>query len=84
MKTLAIWFARRYALSLVQDMVKAKSADVAKWAARIGVWIERFGLVAKYLATLSDRLADGELTDAEAKAALDEANALAKQLTEGN
>lgn len=84
MKTLAIWFAKRYALSLVQDMVKAKSADVAKWAARIGVWIERFGLVVKYLAGLSDKLSDGELTDAEAKAALDEANALAKQLTEGN
>ena len=84
MKTLAIWFAKRYALSLVQDMVKAKSADVAKWAAHIGVWIERFGLVAKYLATLSDRLADGELTDAEAQAALDEANILVKQLTEGN
>lgn len=81
MKSLAIWFAKRYALSLVQDMVKAKSGDVAKWATRIGVWIERFGLVVKYLASLSDKLADGELTDAEGKAALEEANALALDLT---
>ena len=82
MKTLAIWFCKRYALSLVQDAVAAKSADVGKWATRIGQWIERFGLVVKYLASLSDKLADGELTKDEAENALKEANELAKQLTQ--
>ena len=81
MKTLAVWFAKRYALSLVQDMVKAKRGDVETWATRIGVWIERFGLVVKYLASLCDKLSDGELTDEEGKAALAEAKALAEQLT---
>lgn len=82
MKTLAIWFAKRYALSLVQDMVKAKSKDVALWATRIGTWIERIGVVVRYLASLSDKLADGELTKDEAEAALAEAKALAEQLTQ--
>ena len=82
MKTLAIWFCKRYALSLVQDAVRAKSNEVATWATRIGQWIERFGLVVKYLASLSAKLADGELTKDEAEAALAEANELAKQLTE--
>ena len=82
MKTLAIWFAKRYALSLIQDAVRAKSDTVAVWATRIGTWIERFGLVVRYLASLSDKLADGELTKDEAEAALNEAKALAEQLTQ--
>ena len=82
MKTLAIWFCKRYALSLIQDAVKAKADTVALWATRIGVWIERIGLVVKYLAGLSDKLADGELTKEEAENALAEAKALAEQLTQ--
>ncbi|MBR4615342.1 MAG: hypothetical protein IKO55_07025 [Kiritimatiellae bacterium] len=81
MRSLAIWFAKRYALSLVQDAVKAKSGDVAKWATRIAVWIERMGLVVRFLASLADKLADGELTSEEGKAAVAEANALAIEFT---
>lgn len=81
MKTLAIWFGKKYALSLVQDAVSAKKDKVAKWAQRIAVWIERIGLVAKFLGSLADRLSDGVLTEAEAEMSVKEAKLLAEQVT---
>lgn len=81
MKTLAIWFGKKYALSLVQDAVSAKKDKVAKWATRIGVWIERIGYVAKFLGSLAEKLSDGEITSAEANAAITEAKQLAEQVT---
>lgn len=81
MKTLAIWFGKKYALSLIQDAVSAKKDKVAKWAKRIAVWIERIGLVAKYLGALADRLSDGALTADEATSSVSEAKQLAEQVT---
>ncbi len=81
MKTLAIWFGKKYALSLIQDAVSAKKDKVAKWAVRIGVWIERIGYVAKFLGSLAEKLSDGEITSAEADAAISEAKQLAEQVT---
>ena len=81
MKTLAIWFGKKYALSLIQDAVSAKKEKVAKWATRIGVWIERIGYVAKFLGALADRLSDGVLTVGEADATITEAKQLAEQVT---
>ena len=81
MKTLAIWFGKKYALSLIQDAVSAKKDKVAKWATRIGVWIERIGYVAKFLGSLAEKLSDGEITSAEATAAIAEAKQLAEQVT---
>ncbi len=81
MKTLAIWFGKKYALSLVQDAVSAKKDKVAKWATRIGVWIERIGYVAKFLGSLAEKLSDGEITNDEAQSAIAEAKLLAEQVT---
>ena len=81
MKTLAIWFGKKYALSLVQDAVSAKKDKVAKWSQRIAVWIERIGLVAKFLGALADRLSDGVLTEVEAEMSVKEAKQLAEQVT---
>jgi len=81
MKTLAIWFGKKYALSLIQDAVHEKKDKVAKWATRIGVWIERIGYVAKFLGSLADKLADGEITSNEANEAIAEAKQLAEQVT---
>ena len=81
MKTLAIWFGKKYALSLIQDAVSAKKDKVAKWATRIGVWIERIGYVAKFLGALAERLSDGEITSAEATDTISEAKQLAEQVT---
>ena len=81
MKTLAIWFGKKYAISLIQDAVSAKKDKVAKWAVRIGVWIERIGYVAKFLGSLAEKLSDGEITSAEADSAIKEAKQLAEQVT---
>lgn len=81
MKTLAIWFGKKYALSLIQDAVSAKKDKVAKWSQRIAVWIERIGYVAKFLGALADRLSDGVLTEAEAEMSVKEAKQLAEKVT---
>ena len=81
MKTLAIWFGKKYALSLIQDIVSAKKDKVSKWATRIGVWIERIGYVAKFLGSLAEKLSDGEFTTVEANSVLAEAKLLAEMVT---
>ena len=81
MKTLAIWFGKKYALSLVQDAVSAKKDKVAEWSKRIGVWIERVGYVVKFLGSLADRLADGVVTAEEADDTINEAKLLAEKVT---
>lgn len=81
MKTLAIWFGKKYALSVVQDLVKSKKEKVSEWSRRIGVWIERIGLVAKYLGTIAEALEDGELTEDEAQKAITDAKALSEAVT---
>jgi hypothetical protein len=81
MKTLAIWFGKRYVLGLVQDAVSAKEEKVAEWAVRIGIWIERIGYVVKFFGSLADKLADGEITSAEAESAVREAKSLAEAVT---
>ena len=81
MKTLAIWFGKRYALSLIQDMVRAKADTVSRWSARVNLWAERAGLALTFLAELSDRLSDGELTRDEADATLAAALRLADEIT---
>jgi hypothetical protein len=83
MKQLAIWFGKRYALSVVRDMVAAKSGAVAKWSARVAVWAERAGLAVQFLQGVADRLADGELSEREAADTLQAAEALARQITGG-
>ena len=81
MKTLAIWFGKRYALGVVQDMVSSRRDDVGYWAGRVARWVENVGLAARFLGDLADRLRDGELTAEEAEQTLAEARELARQIT---
>lgn len=81
MKTLAIWFGKKYALSVVQDIIAAKKENVAEWAKRINIWIERIGKVVKFLGTLAEALEDGNLTKEEAEGAIADAKKLAEEVT---
>lgn len=81
MKTLAIYLAKKYALSAVKDAIRAHGTDVAKWASRIGVWLGKLRVATAYLERLAERLNDGELDDAEADSTIKEAEVLAKEIT---
>lgn len=81
LKSIAAWICRKYAVGVVQDLVKAKSGEVADWSYRIHEWILRLSSIVRFLDDVAVSLKDGELTDNEAKYIVDNAKALAESVT---
>ena len=80
MKSIVIWFAKKYALDAVKDAVSAKSDDVSKWSKKVGVWLGKIRLMTAFLERLAERLSDGALSDAEAERTIEESQILAKEV----
>ena len=81
MKTIVMWFVKKYALGAVQDAVSSKSDKVSAWSAKVGQWLAKARLVVAYLERLAERLKDGALTDEEADRTMEEAQILVKEVT---
>ena len=79
MKAIAKYLAKKYAFAAVKDAVSAHGGAVSAWSVRVGGWLAVAQRVVAFLSRLSDRLADGELTDAEADATLEEAQGLVRE-----
>ena len=82
MKSIIIWFAKKYALSAIQDAVDANKDEVGRWSQRIRVWLRYIGKVSVFLDQLAAKLEDGVLTAEEADVAVEEARTLATELKE--
>ena len=80
MKSIVIWFAKKYALDAVKDAVAVRSGDVSYWSKRVGMWLGKARLVVAFLERLAERLNDGALTDDEATRTVEEAQLLAKEV----
>ena len=80
LKSLAIYLAKKYAVSAVQDAVAAKKPQVAEWATKISGYIVKVNRVLSFLIDLSRRLEDGELTDQEAADTIAEAKDIADSI----
>lgn len=80
LKSLAIYLVKKYAVSAVQDAVKAKKPEVAEWATKIGGWIVKVNRLLAFLNALAGRLSDGELTDQEAAETISEAKDIADSI----
>ena len=81
LKSLVIYFAKKYAVSAIQDAVKAKKPQVAEWATKITGYIVKANRAFAFLDALANRLADGELTDQEAADTIAEAKDIAESIT---
>ena len=81
LKSLVIYFAKKYAVAAVQDAVKAKKPQVAEWATKITGYIVKANRAFAFLDALANRLADGELTDQEAADTIAEAKDIAESIT---
>lgn len=82
LKSLAIYLAKKYAVSAIQDAVKAKKPEVAIWATKIGAWTVAANRLLAFLFALSRRLEDGELTDREAADTIAEAKDIADAIAQ--
>lgn len=81
LKSLVIYFAKKYAVSAVQDAVKAKKPEVSAIALKVSAYAQKAAAVVAFLNALAQRLADGELTDQEAADTICEAKDLAESIT---
>lgn len=81
LKSLAIYLVKKYAVSAVQDAVKAKKPQVSEWATKISGWIVKINRLLAFLNALAGRLSDGELTDQEAADTIAEAKDIAEEIT---
>lgn len=80
MKTVAIYLAKKYAIGFVRSAVTAKKDKVSYWAKKVQTAAVKAEAVLMFLKVLAARLADGELTQEEASATVDEAKALATEI----
>lgn len=67
------WFAKKYAVSLVNDAIKAIQDKVD-----IDIWISRINKVIAYLQSILKKLEDKKITADEADAIIDETKELFK------
>lgn len=74
MKTLVIWLVKKYALSAIKDVVAANKDKVSYYSDKLSFWIGKVKEALSFLEALASRLADGELTDDEATATIDDAS----------
>lgn len=81
LKSLAIYLAKKYAVSAVQDAVAAKKPEVSAIAAKVSAYAQKAASVVAFLNALALRLSDGELTDQEAADTIAEAKELAETVT---
>ena len=77
MKSIILWFGKKYAISAVKEMVACNSEEVSTWTLKINKWIDKIEAVLKFLRDTSTRLADGDLTTDEAEEIISEAKELA-------
>lgn len=80
MKTIALWFGKKYAISVVKEMVACNSEEVSTWTFRINKWIDKIESVLKFLRDVSTRLTDGDLSTEEAEEIISEAKELAETI----
>ena len=67
MKTLAVWLAKKYALSAIEDATRAKKDKIASAVAKVTKWMNAVDELGKFLSCLRTKLQDGVLEKAESE-----------------
>lgn len=79
MKTLIIYFAKKYLVKELNDILKQHEDDVAKVTATIDKWINRLQKIIKQLKALNNRVLDCNIDDDEVKDTIAEVEQLIKE-----
>ena len=78
MKTIILFFAKRYIVSALNDLMQKYKGNVTKASEVIGVWIVRLQAIVGQLKRINERISDGKVEDQEIDDSISEIEALVK------
>ena len=79
MKTIILFFAKRYIVSALNDLMQKYKGNVTKTSEVIGIWIERLQAIVGQLKRINERISDGKVDDQEIDDSISEIEALVKE-----
>ena len=72
MKKLILYFAKKYIVNAVNDLLSGNKGKVLTVTNTISIWVDRLERIIATLKSLNAKFADGEFTDDELKESTDE------------
>ena len=72
MKKLILYFAKKYIVGAVNDLLSGNKGKVLTVTNTIGIWVDRLERIIAALKSLNAKFSDGEFTDDELKESTDE------------
>lgn len=79
MKTLIIWFAKKYLVSALNDVLEKYKDNVGTICEIISAWIRRLQIIVEELKMILARVSDGKIEDEEVLKSKDEIEAIIKE-----
>ena len=79
MKTLIIWFAKKYLVSALNDVLEKYKDNVSVICEIISTWIRRLQIIVEELKMILARVSDGKIEDEEVLKSKDEIEAIIKE-----
>lgn len=79
MKTLIIWFAKKYLVSALNDVLEKYKDNVSTICEIISAWIRRLQIIVEELKMILARVSDGKIEDEEVLKSKDEIEAIIKE-----
>ena len=76
MKTLIIWFAKKYLISALNDVLDKYKDNVSVICEIISTWIRRLQIIVEELKMILARVSDGKIEDEEVLKSKDEIEAI--------
>lgn len=78
-KSIVKSLAKKYIISAIQEVVEAKKERVVYYTGLVSMWVMRLRSAILFLEGLCTKMEDGQLTDDEADAVIEEAEELVKE-----
>lgn len=79
MKSIAIWIAKKYAISAINDVFKKYDQNITKISEQIGLWTGRLQKIIDQLYRINERVKDADLTQEEVEQSIDEIERLIRE-----
>lgn len=79
MKKLILYFAKKYIVNAVNDLLSGNKGKVLTVTNTIGIWVDRLERIIATLKSLNAKFSDGEFTDDEMNESKEEFARLVKE-----
>lgn len=78
MKTLIVYFAKKYVISALNDLLEKYKDNVAEISGTLELWIKRLQVIVEELKTILSRVSDGKIDSDEIEESVKEIEQIVK------